>query len=336
MNILVIKNRALGDSIIGLGAIAYLKKILPDAHIVYGVPAWILPLYNNITTAADDYQKLKFSSLWDWICLWWILRRKHFDLVIEMHQSGRSGGFFRLFCRLQGIPYYYHNHNLLHGNFVFDQGKRRPAVQRDLDGIYSAVCHMKSKDLELPHYLDWRPTIQLENQALSNKIILGVVATRPTKMWPLVNYKQLCDKLLRADNSLQIIIPLSDSVQDQRIEKKLVEMQLDRRVQIVRDSLARLPHTLAGARIYLGNDTGLKHLCVALNIKTYTFFGPEEPYEWHPYDVSFHEYFYYEEMPCRIEKSHFCGRSECDNHICLELFSVEEVFERLSSFLFRV
>ncbi len=48
MKILVIKNRALGDAILTLGAIQYLSALMPEAQITYAVPGWVDPLFSDV------------------------------------------------------------------------------------------------------------------------------------------------------------------------------------------------------------------------------------------------------------------------------------------------
>ena len=85
---------------------------------------------------------------------------------------------------------------------------------------------------------------------------------------------------------------------------------------------------MAEANVYIGNDTGLKHLAIALGLKTYTFFGPEPPNEWHPYDQNSHPFFYIEDLECRTQNAHYCGLSECNSMICMD-FKIESVYERV-------
>ena len=75
------------------------------------------------------------------------------------------------------------------------------------------------------------------------------------------------------------------------IERKLKESGLPNQVEFLKSSLSNLNEHLAGSVCYIGNDTGLKHICIALGVKTFTFFGPEPPLEWHPYDKVKHPYY---------------------------------------------
>ena len=48
------------------------------------------------------------------------------------------------------------------------------------------------------------------------------------------------------------------------------------------DDLADLARWLAGAALYIGNDSGITHLAAALGIPTLALFGPTDPRKWTP------------------------------------------------------
>ena len=97
-------------------------------------------------------------------------------------------------------------------------------------------------------------------------------------------------------------------------------------VSFLQTSLRDLPIELASGKIYIGNDTGIKHLCIALGLKSISFFGPEPPVEWHPYNQNEHPFYYIDNLDCRTQTAHFCGLSTCDSMICLNQISAERVF----------
>ena len=333
--IMLVKNRALGDSIMGLSSVQYLKLIYPESNIVYAVPQWIAPLYNESSggsvTAADKIYPLRLSTFKDILKLFKDIKEFKIDHIHEMHQSGRGAKIFRWIAFLLRIPYTAHNHHLKNGLDVVDQGQIKPLIQRDLDGVYSFLGIG-----EKPHYLDFSPVIN-PNVKLAQMplIIMGVVATRKTKMWPLENYLELATLIQRNFPQYKIVIPLSKSLEDKKIKENLLNLGLPDNLSIVEWELSSLARAFMQAAFYIGNDTGLKHLAVAVGIKTYTFFGPEPANEWHPYDLLIHPYFYLEDLPCRTRTHHYCGLSVCDlnegNMHCLKTFKPENVFSEIKA-----
>ncbi len=319
------KRRALGDSIMGLSTIAYLKKIFPESHITYALPSWIIPLYKNVQTSVDDYMNVDLKALKDYYNLVRSLSSK-FDFIFELHQSGRTRKFFKVMSFFTQTPYGFHNHHK-------KPHKRKPAIQRDLDGIFSFLKEKKyiTYDSKAPSYLDYPPCIKMKELITpdSFKIILGVSATRSTKCWPLSYFKNLCEELLKKDTRYEFLIPLSSNDFDKKLKQEIENLQFPESAKVVQVSLEDLPLQIGQAGCYIGNDTGLKHLCVALGIPTYTFFGPEEPLEWHPYDQKKHKFFFLEPLECRTRISHYCTLTECDSMLCLNSFTAKDVLHQI-------
>jgi heptosyltransferase-2 len=323
--ILIVKNRAMGDAVMGLGAVQYLKKIYPNSVIAYGIPAWVGPLFSKVKTAADLNIALDFSSAKN---TWQTYRKiSSFapDYIHELHATGTGIKFFNLYQFIHRSKYTFHNHHLKRKTQVLDQGIIKPLIQRDLDGISSSLNNQAPQN-----FLDFSPEIKLKS-IRENTIIFGCVATRDTKKWPINNYLELSKLIQDKDPTTKIIIPLSNSEDDLATEQEILKNKISNNILIKKISLADLPLLLSCAKLYVGNDTGLKHICVALNVPTYTLFGPEPPLEWHPYSKNIHDFYYREPLECRTRIHHYCGLSKCDSMICLNEFKASDLFLRLLS-----
>jgi heptosyltransferase-2 len=330
-NILIVKNRALGDSIMGLSSVQYLRKLYPKANIIYAVPQWVAPLYINTVTEANEIYPLRLNSLKDIYQFSRDLKKLKIDHIHEMQQSGRGAKIFKILSIVMRIPYTFHNHHLTHSTRVIDQGKTKPILQRDLDGVYSYLGSG-----EIPNFLDFTP--KLETKIKSNKkkrIIFGVVATRKTKMWPLNYYVELARLIKTEFPQFEIGIALSKSEADLQIKKELEDLNPPTNVKIEHVPLPDLPAYFAESSFYIGNDTGQKHLAIAMGLKSFTFFGAEPVLEWHPYDYKKHPYFFIEELECRTRTRHYCGLDVCDlqvgNMQCLKLLTPEKIFQEIKT-----
>lgn len=327
--IFIVKNRALGDSIMGLSSVQYLRRQYPKANIIYAVPQWVAPLYKEVQTAADSIYPLSLKTLKEVYKVYQDLKKMKVDHIHEMHQSGRGAKVFKLIALFMGIPYTNHNHHLKTGTMVIDQGVIKPLIQRDLDGVFSFLGNG-----EVPKYLDYPPKILIKNVTKkSPRIVMGVVATRKTKMWPLENYLKLAKLFHDHFPTFQVVIPLSKGQEDQKIKAELESIGLPDNAKIVSLPLAELASYFYESAFYIGNDTGLKHIAVSVGLKSYTLFGPEPANEWHPYNEKEHPYFYQEGLSCRTRTHHYCGLSVCDldkeSMQCLRVFSPEVVFKEL-------
>ncbi|MBT3235694.1 MAG: glycosyltransferase family 9 protein [Bdellovibrionales bacterium] len=328
---ILVKNRALGDAIMGLGGVQYACALYPDAKITYLVPAWVAPLFEQVQLNSFQIEiyGVDWNTLSGMVKLWRYLRSLGPLSIHEMHQAGRGGKFFGLYSFIhRDCKYTYHNHHLSAGNSpVLDQGEHKELIQRDIDGFFS---FWGSGDQEVGRFLEYSPVIGVRG-ANSNQgtIILGVVATRATKMWPLKNFVSLVQLLISNNCQQKIVIPISSSTDDLQIKKELVQLGLDKSCQFLQVSLSELPARLVGAACYIGNDTGLKHLACALGVRTITLFGPEPPREWHPYDHQQHPYFYQHNLECRTTTYHYCPLSTCESMRCLEMITPRMVCDAI-------
>ena len=222
LTILVVKVRALGDSIMGLGALQYLKEVLPQAKIIYGVPSWVAPIYQNVETACDDVLPMDFHGVNNIINTVGGLLNLAPDMIIELHQSGSSGKILSAYGRSRNIPYYFHNHHLKSGEDqkVAYQGVTRALIQRDLDGIWSHL--FKDTNLEIPDFLKFTPIMKMKNSFIDKiekkqRLFLGITATRETKLWGVERFVELAKKVMDFFPGLEIVVPLSKSYFDEEL-----------------------------------------------------------------------------------------------------------------------
>lgn len=329
----IVKNRALGDSIMGLSTISYIRSLYPKSTIIYAVPQWTAKLYSKIKTDADLIYPLKMDSISSILSLYTDLINLKVDVIHELHQSGTGKKVLGFFAALKDIPYTAHNHHLNSGTCIIDQGIKKELIQRDLDGIYSFY----GKHFQMPSYLSFEPKFYFSSEvspAKKERAIMGVVATRKTKMWPLENYVELANLFLDKYPNFEVVIPLSKSSEDLNIKSHLEKLISHPKIKISHIELDDLPLFFAESKLYVGNDTGLKHLAVAANIPSITMFGPEPIKEWHPYRKDKHIAFFEEHLACRTRTHHYCGLYECDleenqNMQCLKKISPKIVLEKM-------
>jgi heptosyltransferase-2 len=327
--IFVVLNRAIGDSVFGLSAISYLKSVYPETHITYAIPAWTAELYKEVEIAADEVFPLDLKSAKGYMSLIKELSKKRYDVVIELQQAGRSRKFFNVFKLAFGFRYVYHNHHLKKGDFVFEQGVRKEITQRHLDTCYSFV-RTQFKSCSYPKFLNFPPSIWVKNHHHDARtIIFGIVASKQEKKWPVAYFGELAEKLIAKHGELKFIVPLSKSESDQKAKKELSEAFPHILFNFVELPLSKLPVEMAKGSIYIGNDTGLKHICAALGLKTVTFFGPEEPLEWHPYDYQKHPYFWPRGYDLRSKMAPLCLLQQFENSFPLSELKADVVFNSL-------
>lgn len=330
--VLIIKNRMIGDSILTLSSLSFLREILPDAEIHYGVPKNLAGLFLKTSISANKIIQIDSKSISGIFQLFKVIFSEKYDFIIELNQSSSSRRWLKMICKFIKTKYFFHNHHRKDKTIIIDQGIRKANIQRDLDACWSVLKKLKV-DTQIPNYLNYPPRMYLkgEDPFKNNSILFGIVATRSTKMWPLGHFFQLARLIEDNFPNTTIRIPLSKSLTDQEMKKEFLKFGNIKNLEFVERPLSELPFELAKSILYIGNDTGLKHIAAAIGIKSYTFFGPEEPLEWHPYDRQKHPYFFIEDLECRTRTAHFCGLSHCESMICLNQFSPELVFSEIEN-----
>jgi hypothetical protein len=109
------------------------------------------------------------------------------------------------------------------------------------------------------------PTIPLDPTP-SRLIYIHPFSGSARKNWPLERYQLLARWLETTGRAVQFLAAPHQHLPGARVVADLGE-------------LARL---LAGAALYIGNDTGITHLAAASGANTLALFGPTDPAQWSP------------------------------------------------------
>ena len=107
------------------------------------------------------------------------------------------------------------------------------------------------------------PKIEIQSASLRDSVVIHPFSGSARKNWPVDSYLQLAAQLpLKVEWSAG---PDENLPEATRFE-----------------NLADLATWIAGARLYIGNDSGITHLAAALGTKTLALFGPASPDMWAP------------------------------------------------------
>ena len=165
----------------GLSTLQYLKKVYPEAKITYAVPSWVAPLFESSECAPDEVYPLNLNTMGMVYAFFKFLNQQKFDCVIELHQSGKTSKIFSLLRPWLRFKYFFHNHHNKKLTYIKDQGLAKASIQRDLDGVWSALNKFFDYSDSVPNYLDFPPKINCDHSSAPKPFcILGLVATRET------------------------------------------------------------------------------------------------------------------------------------------------------------
>jgi ADP-heptose:LPS heptosyltransferase len=356
--VLAIKLRSLGDTVLMTAPLAELRRAYPEAEIHVAVTqAWAPLLESNpavdriwtyvrhldVTSRAKALARLGLS-----------LRKEGYDCVVNFHASPSSATLsFATGAKTRSIHFHGHNDPNRYSTVeVPGKGVLKPIIERDMDAVRALGIHVPAGRIPRVYLLDAelaQAEKRLRDLGLPSPVLaLGLGASRPTKSWPIERYAALAaawhtrtgggtlaltgpeegdlahDFLKAADDALTAALP--DAAGRARARASIAcERGLP---------LRSLAAVLARCSAFAGNDSGPKHIAVAAGTPTVTLFGPEHPFEWHPYPQDLHPYFFVEGLACRRDAMPgmppWCGLDVCveEQHKCMRQVGVESVLEQ--------
>ena len=301
--ILVVKLDHIGDFVTALPPIRRLKKLFPHARItVLAGPA--SRAFVSLEPCIDEFIPFAFfharSQLGereltqhDYAELAAQLQPYRFDLAVDLrkHLSTRdvlkhTGARF-----LAGFDYL--------GQFPFldialdwdgdrTLQRKRSHVVDDLLALVNAIGHAAEADrVIISPGPDAMPLAELPDP-VRNLFAKPVVAVHPgagniTKQWPEQHFSALID-LLVANNGVNILLVGGPDEVDVALS---LQANVQRPAAVVsmagKTSLADLPRLLKNCVLYIGNDSGPKHIAAAIGIPTIGIHsGVVDPVEWGP------------------------------------------------------
>lgn len=345
--ILVIKLRPLGNTLLLTAPLQALHLAYPNAEIdVVATQAW-LPLlegqpgvrkligYERRSSPAARAKSIARLAL--------TLRRENYDWAINFHASPSSSALaFASGAKVRSVHFHGAKDKNRYSTLdVPGKGIVKPIIERDMDTIRAlglkipvgamprVILKDSEKEAGLRELAGWGLDLPL--------MVIGLGASRPTKIWPIERYAELA-QLWIARTKGSVLLPLASD--EMELSRKFLntlpqDVRKDqKKIKVVGGlELRKLSALIANAAIFVGNDSGPKHLAVSLGLKTVTLFGPEHPYEWHPYPTDRHPFLFIDGLSCRKDADpgmpEWCALTVCtiEKHRCMRDLSVAQVAE---------
>ncbi|MGE3260618.1 MAG: glycosyltransferase family 9 protein [Bacteriovoracia bacterium] len=328
MKILLAKRRALGDTVLLGSTVELLKKSFPAAEVSVLVPAAFAPVLEGHPGIAKIYRFEDgfFSNMGR-------LRAEKFDYFFQLHASPQT----RWLAWASGagqVLFHYQNNETEKA-----YGKHPNALEWDACFLRSVFGEQISVPAHTPRiYLSVAEAAEgarfWKKWGLEGKqvILFGLGASRATKRWPAAHFARLAE-LLRDRLDLYPAFITGPGEEEALFAGKVLDELRAKGLRAIPEgggkgdfihavglSVRDLAKASSAVRAYAGNDSGPKHIAVAVGTPTFTFFGPEDPVEWHPYSTEEHPVFFIPKLHCRAEDNgRWCGIAECveEKHRCM-------------------
>ncbi|RLA93178.1 MAG: hypothetical protein DRG83_21360, partial [Deltaproteobacteria bacterium] len=334
--ILIVSSTALGDSILSLPAIYSTRKLFPDARIVWLLKKEYKKLFERVDYVDDfiaypgGYKRVMY--------LYRSIKKEEFDLCLVFHDSDLCPGGL---AYLSGIPFLLRN-GLRDDALAPYVSERVPyiekhhAIEQRLDVLrilvgseveLSTRIHIKTISATQQKWHDVIEQIAGLRREQKLWIAFQTTAARKYCVWPQHKFIALGKKVIKSFKEVLIILLGSES--EKPYCKEIAEGISDNKrvVNLAgKYEIADLPEILKNVDLLVTNDTGPFHMAIAVGTPTISLFVPSRVEHTGPYqDFHIHKVIK-KNRPC-LE----CIRKYCGDPWCMDLISVEEVFEVIES-----
>ena len=264
---LVIRGGALGDFLLTLPALQALRTAAPDARLeVLAYPG--LAALARSTGIVDDVRSIEYGPLAGFFTR---------GTVLDPALRGYFGSFDLIVSYLYDPDGIFHDNLRVAGVTRLVTGPHRPQLTAHaIDQLASPLAELgvplagRAARLGVTPTAHHRPTVALHPGSGS-----------AAKNWPPERWRQLADLVLAADPALQLAVIGGEA--DTTALEALRNLAGNERAVFWKNlPLTELAAHLAGAKFYVGHDTGISHLAAAVGPPCLLLFGPTDPGIWSP------------------------------------------------------
>ncbi len=264
-------------------------------------------------------------------------RQKKYDVVLHFHASPSSSKFaLATGAKIRAVHFHGHkDRNRFSTVEIPGKGTLKPIIERDMDVIRALGVNVPAGRLPLIHLSPAETQTARERLGSGRWLGLGLGASRPTKSWGLERFAQIAQAHVAQGGKILAITGPDEQELAQQFgvltsQIAPADIRIESRLKI-----RELAALISQCQVFLGNDSGPRHLAVAVGVPTLTLFGPEDPFEWHPYPQDQHPIAFQKDMACRKDAlpgyPAWCGLSECviEKHRCMTEITVDEIQGKL-------
>ena len=330
-NILVMRYRFIGDTVLTVPFLRNLRMACPDARIdlmlepfsgqvIEGCPYVdrVIPFeFRTIHTYSAQSTRGKFAG---YFYYWKLIKNANYDAVFVLKRSLSSA----LLARAAGVPRRIGFSTEGRGRLLTDPvpyKQDQHEVENFLDCLRIVGVPVLSKELELwPSSEGDRKVERLFSEAgwkkTDLKVIIHAAASLPAKQWPLERFATVM-KVLQDRYGARFIYTgaKGDSQLYQEIEKQGPFNGLNLcGIMGLRENLS----AYRAADLFFGVDSGPMHMAAAVKVPVIALFGPTDERKWGPWGEG--HTVITKQLSC-----HPCKPHKCHDHACMDKISVDDV-----------
>jgi ADP-heptose:LPS heptosyltransferase len=330
VSVLLIRLRLIGDVVLSTPVIRALRRAFPEASLTYLVErdaAAVVARNPHLDEVLVVERSRGVQRLLDDVRLAWRLRRRRFDVVIDMHGGPRSSWLTLATGARQRIGYDMPGRQWMYTRTVPRPRELRPRHsvlnQWDLLGAIAGWTREQpdatrdAVEMPLDSDADGRIADRLARAGVRSDdelVVVHVSANNPFRRWPEPAFVELVAGLARGNDRRRLVLSSgpSDRHAARRIASGARVLLGDgvgaRVLDFGEFDLAELRALIGRSRLFVGGDTGPLHVAATTATPVVAVYGPTLPVRstpWRRPDV-FTESVDVGLLPCR----------PCDQRVC--------------------
>ena len=259
--ILFVGNSRIGDAVLASGLLARLVETRPEALFTVAAGPLAAPLFAETPRLERLLVVRKQKGLGHWLALWNAVRGTRWELIVDL----RGGVLSRLApTRRRAVL----------------RRPARPAIRHKV--IEAAEVMGWSADPPAPRLFVSPVTAARGAAVLAGDgpvLAIGPGASRWEKIWPAEKFGEMAASLLGPGGALAggRLAIFGSEAEARLAQAAAAALPADRVIDLCgKLSLLEVHAALAGARLFVGNDSGLMHLAAAAGAPTLGLFGPTD------------------------------------------------------------
>lgn len=278
--ILVIQLQQIGDVLLSTAICSTLKKTYPEVSVDYLVADFTEGIVRGHPAISEVITYRKNSGFFYFISFLWRLRKKKYDVVIDILCKPRSGlmAFFsgakkRISFARKGRSFFYTD--LLPGSL----GLKTHTIDHRLTllkPLSSKILEDKTVKIYVEDSLIHKTEKLFLSQGLdtsSLKIVFGVNSRRSFKVWPREYFVKVIDFCINKYNA-KIIFFYNEKEKDDCLAVKQMVCKPENVYADFSVPLRELPAVFKCCDLFVGNDSGPRHIAEAVGLATFAIYAP--------------------------------------------------------------
>lgn len=254
----VVRLRSLGDCVLTTPALQILKQFRPDLRVGVAVE----DRFRAVFEGNPDLEELLPGEIG-------AVRAFRPDLVINFHGGTRSAWMTRFSGARWRAGFGHFRHQFPY-NLRIPRAQEVLGVERKVhtaEHLASAMFWLGAPVVGIPR----ARLVAVGGATGEGSAVIHAVAAAAEKTWPGERFLRVAESL-RASGVEPVFVGAGSD-----------DLSAFRGFRVVQASLAELKRLLAGASVFVGNDSGPAHMAAAFGVPVVVFFGPSDREVWAPW-----------------------------------------------------